>query len=110
MSWDIRRHRRYYYRSERVGKRVIRHYIGTGFMAELVARRDAEAKAERLTVAKACQSLQAHFSKMDELADRHDQLVDLIMSGVLLGAGFHRPPHRIEWKKRDYGRRPNKAG
>ena len=44
MGWDKGR---YYTRSRKVRGRVVREYVGGGLPGELVARMDAEARAER---------------------------------------------------------------
>lgn len=38
MGWEERKGRRYYYKAERVGGRVVKRYVGTGRLAELAAR------------------------------------------------------------------------
>jgi hypothetical protein len=109
MAWDNRRRGRYYYQSIRIGKRVVRRYIGTGPLAEFVAEKDAEARANRLAAAEACECLKSHLGELDGTMEQHRQLIDLVTSGVLMVAGYHRPPRRTCWRKR-YGRRQLKTG
>lgn len=104
MAWDIRPQGRYYYQSVRDGKQVTRRYFGTGVFAQLVAEQHAEARAQRLAATRACESLKLHLSQLDALMEQHHQLVDLVTSGVMMAAGYHRPRHRTTWRKR-YGRR-----
>ena len=109
MAWDNRGQGRYYYKSVRTGKQVVRRYIGTGALAEYVAEQDAEARAAQLAAARACDWLKSYLGELDETMEQHRQLIDLVMSGVLMAAGYHRPPHRTCWIKR-YGRRQLKTG
>ncbi len=47
MSWERRGDRWVYYRARRVNGRVVKDYRGTGFVAELEAEEDAQAREER---------------------------------------------------------------
>ena len=47
MAWEIRTGRRVYYRSRRVGRRVVRDYFGGGPEAHLAAGLDASDAAMR---------------------------------------------------------------
>ena len=48
MSWERRRNGRLYlYRARRIGRKVVKQYVGRGRQAEDVARRDAAKRAER---------------------------------------------------------------
>ena len=47
MAWSWRGIRRYYYRNVRENGHVKTEYIGTGPLAELIAKEDAEQRAER---------------------------------------------------------------
>jgi hypothetical protein len=109
MAWDNRGQGRYYYKSVRIGKQVVRRYVGTGPLAEFVAEKDAEARANRLAAAEACELLKSYLGELDESMEQHRQIIDLVTSGVLMAAGYHQPLHRTCWIKR-YGRRQLKAG
>lgn len=109
MAWYIRPCGRYYYQSVRIGKQVTKRDIGTGPLAEFVAEKDAEARAARFAAAKASESLKVYLSELDGLIEQHRQLVDVVVSGVMLPAGFHQPRNQAIWTRR-YGRRKLKAG
>ncbi len=47
MGWEMRRSRLYYYRSQKVGGRVVKEYASAGLIGELAAELDAEQRAER---------------------------------------------------------------
>lgn len=95
MGWE----RGYYYRVRKVNGRVVREYVGTGRVAELVAQMDAlEREKKRLETSE-------HRQQKDELAALEAELetvnerVNLVARAALLAAGFHLHK-RGEWRKR----------
>jgi hypothetical protein len=104
MAWDTRPSGSYYYQSVRVGPRVTRRYFGTGPLAELAAEMLAERRKKRGEVVQNSKALRTYLTELDALMGRYTQLVDLITSGIMLPAGYHRPRYRTTWRKR-YGRR-----
>src|SRR5262245_29559451 len=91
MGWD---RGRYYSRSRRVNGRVVREYVGAGAVAELIAAKDAERRAERIAAA-------AHVAAADETAARALDAVEVTLDGLartadaatraaLEGLGFRR--------------------
>ena len=104
MAWDKRPSGPYYYHSVRVGKRVMRRYFGTGPIAELAAEMLAEKRKKRRDATQGCEALRTYLTELDALMGRYTQLVDLITSGIMLPAGYHRPRYRNAWRKR-YERR-----
>jgi hypothetical protein len=95
MGWE----RGYYYRVRKVNGRVVREYIGTGEMAQLVAkmeglerkRRELE-RAERKAL---LDELNAVENAVVQMCDR----ADLMARAALVSAGF-RQHKRGEWRKR----------
>ena len=99
MAWERRASKRYYYRSERVGGRPVRRYVGAGdspaaalaaTTADLrrlgreIAARERHAERERLRGAEAA---------LLELCE----VSDIVARAALVGAGYHR--HGGEWRR-----------
>jgi hypothetical protein len=87
----------YYYRSERVGGRVRKVYLGSGRLAELWAeaervereRREADREREHAELER-LESLAAPVLEIDEAAD-------ILARARLIAAGCHR--HKGEWRR-----------
>src|SRR5262252_9493969 len=98
MSWQQRGRSRAYYRSERVGSRVVRRYIGTGAIAELAATSDDLRRLERIIEIRERRAEQERFAAaaapLLELCDLSDRLA----RAALLAAGFHRHD-RSRWRR-----------
>jgi len=106
MGWKNRKGKRYFYRSERVGGRVISHYIGKGETAQLISqiiesRRDQK-EAERFIERR----IRAAMISEDREADAIFEAVEVVTTAALLATGHHQ--HRRMWrKKRDAEEEPN---
>jgi hypothetical protein len=98
MSWETRGRHRYYYRSRRVGGRVVREYLGTGDRAAEAAAADAERRRHE-------EADRAAVAALDAAADELDALADLIARAALLAAGYHQHA-RGPWRKRRAPRPP----
>jgi hypothetical protein len=110
MTWETReRGGRYYTRSKKVNGRVVREYIGTGRVAELVAQMDALERRKRRLDALDLRDEKAELADLDARLDELDDLAELLARAALLAAGFHQHK-RGEWRKRrvrrDETRRP----
>ena len=99
MGWEMRRSRLYYYRSQKVGGRVVKEYAGAGLIGELAAELDAEQRAERQARADRDRAererLEAAEAPLVELCG----LADTLAKAALLAAGY-RQHHRGEWRRR----------
>jgi hypothetical protein len=98
MAWEHRRGRRYYYRTHRVNGRVVKEYVGTGEVAEMAARLDAEAAANRALVRAERLRTRAELEELDTLLEQIDREVNEFVSVAMTVAGFHR--HRGEWRRK----------
>jgi hypothetical protein len=98
MGWERRGNRDYYYRATRVGGRVVREYVGTGRVAELVARMDALERDEQETDRQCARRERERIDALDAPLAELDELADLLARAALLAAGF-RQHHRGEWRK-----------
>jgi hypothetical protein len=96
MAWDWRG---YYYRSRKVDGQVIREYIGTGQLAELVAQMDAlECEAREAGRARR-RAQKAELEALDAPVNELNDLADLVARAALVAAGY-RQHKRGPWRKR----------
>ncbi len=100
MGWDKGR---YYTRSRKVNGRVVREYVGTGEVAELVAQKDALERGRREAERAARRAERAEVEALDAPLNQLNDLADLLARAALVAAGF-RQHHRSEWR-RQRGRR-----
>ena len=103
MGWETRkRGGRYYTRSRRVNGAVVREYIGSGRVAELVADTDALERAQRrLQREEEKEELQAmleEWKAQDAPFRDLDHLCGALVRTALEGAGYHN--HKGTWRKR----------
>jgi hypothetical protein len=97
MALEQRNGSLYYYRSEQVGGRVRKVYLGSGRLAELWAeaervereRREADREREHAELER-LESLAAPVLEIDEAAD-------ILARARLIAAGCHR--HKGEWRR-----------
>src|SRR5215210_2118434 len=99
MAWETRGTHRYYYRSRKIGGRVVKEYIGGGLVGVLAEREDEtrrrKQEAERV-------ALQGDRDAFEAAAAAHEAFTwatDALMSTALLAAGYHRHD-RGHWRKR----------
>jgi hypothetical protein len=95
MAWVTKGKRRYYYRSRRVGGRVVREYYGCGPLAEMAAhlmdmRRRARTARDREA---------AQFDDVDAGFRQLHAHLDRAAAAHLLAAGYYRHD-RGPWRKR----------
>src|SRR5262249_2704859 len=96
MGWDKGC---YYTRSRKVNGRVVREYVGTGWVAELAAQLDAVERQGREAERAADRARRAELEALDApLNDLHD-LAELVPHAALLAAGFQQHK-RGEWRRR----------
>jgi hypothetical protein len=89
---------RYYTRSRKVNGRVVREYVGTGRIAELVAEMDAIEHQRREVERAARQAERANVDALDAPLDELNDLVELLARAALVAAGYHQHK-RGEWRK-----------
>jgi hypothetical protein len=103
MGWETRRGQgRYYTRSRKVNGRIIREYVGTGLVAELVAQQDAEARARRLAERERLQQEEARWASTAAPLTELSRLLDGLTAATLIAAGYHQH-HRGAWRKTRHG-------
>jgi hypothetical protein len=103
VGWDKGR---YYTRSRKVNGRVVREYIGSGEVAEMVARADALERGCREAAQAARRAQRAELEALDAPLKELNDLADLVARAALVAAGF-RQHHRGEWRKQRVQRDEN---
>ena len=98
MGWQRRRHKQFYYRSQRVDGRVRTIYLGGGETAKQAAEKDAEARVQRAADKAELATLEAKLSSVDQLAAEVQHGVGLMTEATLLAIGYRE--HRGQWRRR----------
>ena len=98
MGWEKRNGRAYYYRKRRINGRVTSEYLGTGFVADIHATDDAEARREREQVRQAERQLRHAEQIVEQQLDTVQQALEPVTAACLIAAGFHK--HRGQWRKK----------
>jgi hypothetical protein len=99
MSWESRGRCRVYTRSKRLGRRVVREYVGTGVIGELAAAADSLRRAARRSAAEALRAEQARWREALAPLLELGHITDLLVRAALLGAGY-RQHARSAWRMR----------
>lgn len=103
MAWEKRRTGTFYYRSRRVGDRVVKVYVGRGEQGRRAAEADQAARDSRREAARLhkekSQSVDDLIAQLDEI----DRIVDQLMTCQLLRSGWRQ--HHREWRPPTNGRR-----
>jgi hypothetical protein len=92
MAWDKRG---FFYRSRRVGRRIVREYFGKGPVASMAALLMAELRRARRRHARTA----ARLDKADEAFREFHDLLDQAAAAHLLVAGYYRHD-RGPWRRR----------
>src|SRR5262249_32281212 len=95
MGWE----RGYYYRVRKVNGRVVREYVGTGRVAELVAQLDALEREKRRLRTLDLRHEKNELTALDADLKALAETTDHVARAALLAAGFHQHK-RGEWRKR----------
>ena len=97
MALEQRNGQLYYYRSERVGDKVQRVYIGAGEVARIASESDAISrilrKAERQQERAELERLGALAAPVGELCE----VTEILARAHLLAGGYHK--HKGEWRR-----------
>ncbi len=101
MSWERRQRgagRRYYYRAERRGKRVVKQYVGAGSEAERAAQADAEVRAEREAERGRVLNAAMKLAPAEAITREMDEVLIVLSHAALYAAGFHQVNY--QWRLR----------
>ena len=103
MGWETRRNgRRYFYRKERQGRRVVSTYCGSGERATLFAALGALDRQRRMQEAMERQIARSEFAELSATPAELTMLLADVraeVARVLTAAGYHQHK-RGEWRKR----------
>jgi hypothetical protein len=88
----------YYYRSVRVGDRVVKQYLGAGEQARRVAELVDSQRAAQANRDRGWRAEQEELDAIDRLTADLDALVNQTIHDVLTASGFHQH-HRGEWRR-----------
>jgi len=98
MGWKNRKGKRYFYRSERVGGRVISHYIGNGETAQLISQ-IIESRRDQKEIEQEYEKLvYGRMDAEDAEADAIFDVVELVTTAALLATGHHK--HDRTWRRK----------
>lgn len=97
VSWETReRGGRYYTRSKREDGRVVREYVGTGEIAELLAHADEAIRRNREAErARGCAELDRVEGLVAPVLEM-DDAVKVLVRASFVAVGYHR--HKGEWR------------
>jgi hypothetical protein len=97
MGWEVRHGRRYYYKNERTGGRVVKQYYGKDEIARLAEGIDADARRKKQAEAAAISAERDKLAPVEEGMVQLDRACRLMIEAVLLSDGFHR--HCRTWRR-----------
>lgn len=101
MAWERRKRgggNRYYYRSRRVGGRVVKEYLGRGAAAEAVATHQEARRVEREKQQATQAAAEAPLVNASLALIRFGALAHDLFRAVLVANGYHL--HQGEWRRR----------
>ena len=99
MGWEQRGRGSFFYRSVRIGGRVLKQYCGCGPAAEAAAREDAERRVARAAQQGSEQRRrQTYEAAVEQVAAVSGEL-DSLLQMALVAAGYHRHC-RHAWRRK----------
>jgi len=99
MAWERRGDQTYYYRSRKIGGRVVKEYIGGGLAGTLAEREDAMRRRTRDAERAALQADRDAFNAATVAHEELSRAADALLTAALIAAGYHRHD-RGPWRKR----------
>jgi hypothetical protein len=104
MAWERRRRGFFYYRSKRVGGRVVKQYYGSDPIGQLAADLAEEARARRAEEDAARRAEQARLEALDRPPEALNRAGTLLAAAALTAGGYTR--HNFgPWRRRRDGAR-----
>jgi hypothetical protein len=99
MAWETRGNQRYYYRSKRVGDRVVKQYVGPGRTGSVIAALHEIRQAQKAVEREALQADMDEVALLEAAFNPLDEFATAVAETALFAAGYHRPK-RGPWRKR----------
>src|SRR5215208_3958222 len=100
MAWERRkRGGLYYIRSKKIGGQVVREYVGSGPLADLVAEVDNLNRQRREEQAKARREERKQLDALEAPVEELCEAAEVLAQVALYAAGYHLH-NRGEWRKR----------
>jgi hypothetical protein len=99
MAWERRKPGHYFYRSRRVGGRVVKDYFGRGPIAQLAADLAEEGRARRAEDAAALRTEQACLEALDRPPAALYRACALLATAALTAGGYRRYNYG-PWRRR----------
>jgi hypothetical protein len=98
MAWETRRNgRTYYYSKQRVGRRVISEYVGSGDVATIIADLSAVWQNRALCTREQETHTRLSLAAGDAPLDELETLLTGLTRAVLLANGYH--THKGTWRR-----------
>jgi hypothetical protein len=111
MAWERRKPGRYYfYRSRRVGGRVVKDYFGKGAVGQLAADLAEEGRARRAEDAAALCAEQARLEALDRAPKALGRAATVLVEAALVVGGYRRFNYGPWRRRRDGARTVGGAG
>ncbi len=98
MAWEQRRDKRYYYKSVRCGKKVLKVYFGSGPAAEVAAQTTELARQQRQARAEAVRARREQYQYAEALVNQLIDHADGETRAELMLAGIHE--NQGVWRRR----------
>lgn len=99
MAWETRGNSQYFYKSERVGGRVRKRYIGPGEMAAIIDSMNEEKRARREAERAKFRSCVEDLTRLERMLEPLEAFAREVIEGVFTATGYHRIK-RGPWRKR----------
>ena len=97
MGWERRQGTGYYYRSRRVGGRVVKTYFGRGEVARVAEQLDAADRRRRAAEGAALATERSRLAPAEAALAALDAACDLMLGATLLAAGCRH--HHYSWRR-----------
>jgi hypothetical protein len=98
MAWETRGNKRYFYRKERIGKKVKTCYIGIGELAEFIAESENAGKLERKLERERKKRRRIKSEIIDEQIKDLSQFNQSLVEALFLLNGYRQ--HKRQWRKK----------
>lgn len=97
MGWEKRHGQSYYYHKQRIGGRVVSHYLGYGEAVSLIVAMEQQDREEQQRARHTQAARRAADAALEQLINENGQTVRLLTAAVLLAQGCY--AHKRQWRK-----------